>query len=175
MNRYFKQQQIVMALVAIVIILSITAVVLLNREPASWNCQAGQWVAQGKPKVPKPINGCQDGASISNSDEFADNEQKPKGTPVGVFILKPSLNQIITSPVTIQGSANSQYWQDDKLSLSIVNEALQVLGTGQASAGPADKLGNLSFETALEFKTTASSSQAGFIVINDEFRFPVNF
>src|SRR4030042_1102539 len=85
------------ALIIIAIIVIAAAVViglrLFSGDEDTWLCQNGQWVKHGNPNAPMPTTGC--------------------GTPSPepeVVITFPQPNQIVTSPLTVEGKARGGNW-----------------------------------------------------------------
>jgi len=104
-------------LIAIGIIFAIIAIVVILRSPEdSWICQNGQWVKHGNPSSPMPTSGC--GTSQST--------QKPD-----IIVTSPQSNQIITSPLSIEGKAKGSWYFEAVAPVRLLDDKGNVLASGQ--------------------------------------------
>jgi|GEM_PF-1196860 len=174
MTNYFNHKTISLILIGVGIIALVLLGLRLFGSEDLWLCQDGVWVMHGQPDTPKPSSGCQTGEKVTTVADFEVSAQKPKGTPIGIIINEPKLNAVATSPLMIKGQAQVKHWNNNQLDLKLVDADNQILGQVSASPGETDELGNIRFETKLDFASNTTSSSAGFILINGQFKFPID-
>ncbi len=81
-------------LIGIGIFLAIIAIAVILRSPEdSWICDNGQWVKHGNPSSPMPTEPCPNG------------QPEPE-----VVIFTPQPDQVVTSPLTVEGKARGGNW-----------------------------------------------------------------
>jgi len=96
-------------IIAIVIILAAAAIIFglrfFSGDEDTWLCQNGQWVKHGNPSAPMPTEGC---------DSQPNQEQE-------VFVASPQPNQIVSSPLTIEGKARGSWFFEASFPIKIVD------------------------------------------------------
>jgi len=104
-------------LIAIGIIFAIIAIVVIFRSPEdSWICQNGQWVKHGNPSSPMPTSGCGTSQSTQEPD---------------IIVTSPQSNQIITSPLSIEGKAKGSWYFEAVAPVRLLDDKGNVLASGQ--------------------------------------------
>ncbi|OIO48298.1 MAG: hypothetical protein AUJ32_00905 [Parcubacteria group bacterium CG1_02_40_82] len=104
-------------LIAIGIIFAIIAIVVILRSPEdSWICQNGQWVKHGNPSSPMPTSGCGTSQSTQEPD---------------IIVTSPQSNQIITSPLSIEGKAKGSWYFEAVAPVRLLDDKGNVLASGQ--------------------------------------------
>jgi len=104
-------------LIAIGIIFAIIAIVVILRSPEdSWICQNGQWVKHGNPSSPMPTSGCGTSQSTQEPD---------------IIVTSPQSNQIITSPLSIEGKAKGSWYFEAVAPVRLLDDKGNVLTSGQ--------------------------------------------
>jgi spore germination protein GerM len=106
---------------AIVIILLIVIVILgirfLSGSEDAWICQDGQWVKHGNPGAAMPTSLCGD--------------QKQTGE---VLVATPWPNQIINSPLIVEGSAIGNWYFEARFPIELIDDQGKILGQSHVQA-----------------------------------------
>ena len=134
-------------LIAIGIIFAIIAIVVILRSPEdSWICQNGQWVKHGNPSSPMPTSGCGTSQSTQEPD---------------IIVTSPQSNQIITSPLSIEGKAKGSWYFEAVAPVRLLDDKGNVLASGQIQTqGDWMTSDYVPFKAELTFSYNATTSGA---------------
>ena len=164
-------------LLAVVGIIIVSAIVLRFSTPEDeWYCQDGKWQKHGNPSAAMPTSPCEgateiiDSASttkISDQTVVIPTEDEGQATFSNeVIILNPKQNQLITSPLKVEGQALGSWFFEASLPVKLVDANNQVIVSHYGTAlddWMTEK--PVKFSSDLVFSTNATS---GFLIISKD-------
>lgn len=164
-------------LLAIVGIIIISAIVLRFSTPENeWFCQDGAWQKHGNPSLPMPTTPCGDVTQILDSSSTTKKTDDSIVIPAApeeqatfsneVIILNPKQNQLVTSPLKVEGQALGSWFFEASLPVKLMDSDKQIIvshyGTAQDDWMTEKPV---KFVSDLVFSTNATS---GFLVISKD-------
>jgi hypothetical protein len=125
------------ALLAVIAILSLR---FFSGPEDTWLCQNGAWVMHGRPSAPMPAMFC--GSPAVNETPTSSDNISPKQTGTStvdlirseIKIAKPSANEIISSPLTIEGQAKGTWYFEASFPVKLIDENGEIIARGIAQA-----------------------------------------
>jgi len=196
-------------IITIIIVIAVLFVWFLIRGPEdTWICVNGQWVKHGVPSAPMPTKPCKGGPEIKSFKECAaagypvlesyprqcrDNKGNSFTEDIGnelekinlIRINKPRPNEIITSPLEIEGEARGNWFFEASFPIKLLDADGKTIAAGIAQAQSEWMTENfVPYKAGLEF--TAKEGEQGILVLekdnpsglaenSDELRVPVIF
>ena len=175
-----KKIILIIGILIIAVGLAIFGLRFLSGDEDSWLCQNGEWVKHGNPSSPVPVEGCD--KIISNFDDCAAAgypimETYPSQcvTPSGerfienignelekmdlIRINNPRPNQIIRSPIVIEGEARGNWFFEASFPIVILDTNGKILGRAIAQAQDEWMTTDfVPFKAILAFESPATSS-----------------
>jgi hypothetical protein len=155
-------------LITIGILIAIVIIIVILRSPEdSWICSNGQWVKHGAPSAPMPTEPC-----------GGQTEQE-------IFVTAPQANQVITSPLAVEGKARGSWFFEANFPIKIADAQGNEIGASNVRAqGDWMTSDFVDFKGELRF-ISPSSGSGTLILQNDnpsglpenakEFRVPIEF
>lgn len=168
-------------LVVIVVIMGLVGVLLLLRgQEDTWLCQNGQWVKHGNPARPQPTTPCpafgknywlcQDGQWVAVGSPTTPEPITGCGQieqPAEIIVTSPQANQIISSPLNIQGQAKGSWYFEASAPVKLLDGQGKELAVSYIQAqGDWMTENYVPFTAQLTYQAVATSS--GFLVFNND-------
>lgn len=166
-TNYMKKSYFLLGVV-VLIILSAFILRLIGSED-TWLCQNGQWVKHGEPESPAPSEGCLDKGKVgeTNSNLVSEGEANGEASFFSEgLILSPKQNELITSPLVVQGKAVGSWFFEAVLPIQLVDDNGVVVASGQAIAEE-DWMTEkpINFSGRLEFSSALVTTDTGVLVL----------
>lgn len=164
-------------LLAIIGIIIISAIVLRFSTPEDeWFCEDSTWQKHGNPSLPMPTTPCGDvsvqvdsSSTIKKADDSIVIPSAPEGEATfsnEVIILNPKQNQLVSSPLKVEGQALGSWFFEASLPVKLVDNNNQIIvshyGTAQDDWMTEKPV---KFISDLVFSTNATS---GFLIISKD-------
>lgn len=145
----FKNKKIIFSGVLMLLIVIILTWQVTDFGNGGWTCRDGVWVAKDKPKKPRPLHSCakqdkqaketpenaypkKELASEGKGDEIQIvTQNEPTGDDVRISQLGE--NDVISSPLVINGSAKDWYFEGSFV-VKLLNDNDEILAQGSAQA-----------------------------------------
>jgi hypothetical protein len=166
-------------IIAVVVILGLFTVRFLAGDEDTWLCVDGEWVKHGVPYAPKPETGCgsNKSAAINSFDEcikagnpamesyprqcrtkdgktFTENIGNELEKTDLIRINNPRPNQIVTSPLTIEGEARGYWFFEGDFPIVLADWDGLIIAEGYATAQDEWMTEDfVEFKAELEFET----------------------
>lgn len=124
------------------LIIAVLGIRFLSGSEDTWLCQNGEWIKHGNPNAPQPTTVCGD---RKKSDE--------------VLVTKPQLNQVISSPLTVEGQAKGNWFFEASFPIELVDDQGTILGQSHVQA-QSDWMtdGFVPFKGEMNYQVTATTT-----------------
>ncbi len=141
-------------IIGILILMGILAVFVLRffvgGDEDTWLCVNGEWIKHGNPSAAKPTEGC--GETQKESD---------------VVVISPQPNEVITSPVTVEGKAKGNWFFEAVAPVRLLNDKGQELASTHIDA-LSDWMTTDYVPFKAELKFSVSATTSGVLVFNND-------
>jgi hypothetical protein len=137
-----------------------------------WLCQNGNWVKHGQPSASRPFGFCGTNRQKLPVAENYTGTNTNKATSADEIIYeidltKPEANEIIKSPLEIEGRAIGNWFFEGSFPIKLINENGETLAQGIATAqGDWMTAGFVPFKARLDFNV--GSSTIGMLILQND-------
>ena len=98
------KKNIVFFLIILALALALAAILIILRgDEDTWLCQDGQWIKHGNPSAPQPTEIC-------------------KSKTASIYVTKPQSNEIVSSPLEIEGEARGNWFFEGQFPIQLIGE-----------------------------------------------------
>jgi hypothetical protein len=135
-----KHALIIVSAFALITAIAIFNLRFLSGPEDTWLCEKGEWVMHGRPYAPMPEIPC--GNPVINKASTSSDNISPKQTGIStadlirseIKIAKPLANEIISSPLIIEGQAKGTWYFEASFPIKLIGENGEVIAHGIAQA-----------------------------------------